>query len=80
MKTITINVSEPVYRDFRTYASAHDRTASELIRDAMEDYRERKILPRTSLAGIHPASVGRVLKPWSSRDDLLGEMLNADRP
>ncbi len=39
MKTITINVSEPVYRDFQEYARRNDRTTSELIREAMEEYR-----------------------------------------
>ena len=38
MKTISINVSEPVYREFQRIAKAQDRTASELIRQAMEEF------------------------------------------
>ena len=76
MKTITINVSEPVYRDFQRFAKARDRTASELIRDAMEEFRERRILRSTTLADLNPVSVGRVLAPLHVDDDLLGEMLD----
>ena len=79
MKTITVNVSEPVYRDFQRLARARDRTASELIREAMEDFRERRIARSTTLADLNPVSVGRVLKPLSQADDLLEEMLDDDR-
>ena len=74
MKTITINVSEPVYRDFQEYASRHDRTASEIIREAMEDFRMRKIRQKTSLKDIRPVSVGRVLRPFTGAEDILEEM------
>lgn len=78
MKAITVNVSEPVYRDFQRFARARDRTASELIREAMEDFRERRIARSTTLADLNPVSVGRVLKPLQIGDDLLGEMLGVD--
>lgn len=78
MKTITINVSEPVYRDFQQFAKARDRTASELIREAMEEFRQRRIARSTTLADVNPVSVGRVLKPLRLDDDLLGEMLEDD--
>ena len=80
MKTITINVSEPVYRDFQEFARARDRTASELIREAMAEFRERRIARSTTLADLNPVSAGRVLKPLRIGDDLLGEMLDDDRP
>lgn len=76
MKTITINVSEPVYRDFQEHARRVDRTASELIRDAMELYRNQRILPqRRSVLDLKPVSVGVVARPLGADDDLLGEML-----
>ena len=74
MKTITINVSEPVYRDFREYARQHDRTASEIIREAMEDFRSRKIRRPTSLKDIRPVSVGKVLQPFRGSEDMLEEL------
>ena len=76
MRTITINVSDPVYADFRRAARAMGRPTSELIREAMEDYRRTRLQPRSGLQHFEPVSVGRVLRPLSSDDDLLGEMLD----
>jgi len=42
MKTITINVSEPVYAEFRRAARVMGRPTSELIREAMEAYRRSR--------------------------------------
>ena len=75
MKTISVNVSEPVYEDFMEHAQRTDRTAAELIREAMDLFRREHIRPRTSLADLKPLNLGKTLKPLSSRDDLLGEML-----
>ena len=79
MKTITIHVSEPTYRDFQRLAKARGRTASALIREAMEDFRERPTARSTTLADLDPVSVGQVLQPLRLGDDLLGEMLDDDR-
>jgi predicted transcriptional regulator len=76
MKAITVNVSEPVYRDFQRFAQERDRTTSELIREAMEEYLERRIRSRPSLNDVRPASAGGVLRPLGVEDDLLDEMLN----
>ena len=77
MKTITINVSEPVYRDFVEHARRQDRTTSELIREAMERYHTLHIRSRSSLKDLKPLSLGKVRKPVRRGDDLLGEMLDA---
>ena len=52
VRTITVNVSEPTYEAFQRYAKQLDRKTSELIREAMEEYRlahiaRRRILSRT---------------------------------
>jgi predicted transcriptional regulator len=75
MKTITINVSEPVYREFQQHARRQDRTTSELIREAMEEYRRRWTDRRGSVRDIAPVNLGKVLRPISRDDDLLAEML-----
>ena len=76
MSTITIDLPDPVYRDFQDYAKRVDRPASELFREAMELYREQKIAPkRMNVLDIPTYSVGKVLKPLGPDDDLLGEML-----
>jgi len=70
-KTITINVSEPVYREFQERARKVDRTVSELIREAMEYYvRDRRREPRSVLA-LPALDLGKMKKPLSSQDDLL---------
>jgi hypothetical protein len=78
MKTITINVSEPVYADFRRASRSQGRPTAELIREAMEAYRSQHLRPRGNLRRFRPASVGRVLKPLGRRDDLLSEMLTGE--
>jgi hypothetical protein len=75
MKTISVNVSEPVYEDFMDHAQRTDRTAAELIREAMDMFRIQRIRPRTSLAALKPLKLGKTLRPFSTRDDLLREML-----
>lgn len=79
MKTITVNVSEPLYREFQLYAKTHDRTASELIRQAMAEYQSAHMKPTTTLRDLKPVSVGKILQPFTQDDDLLGEMLGEDR-
>ena len=74
MKTITINVAEPVYRAFRQYARRHDRTTSELIREAMQGYAERTMRSRQTIRGLAPLALGQVLRPMGPGDDILGEM------
>jgi hypothetical protein len=79
MKTITVNVSEPVYEEFKRFAKHSGRTTSELIREAMESYRREHLTPRRDLTGFRPRSVGRVLRPLTGEDDLLDEMLDDGR-
>ena len=76
MKTITVNVSEPVYNDFREYAKQTDRKTSELIREAMERYRNNQLIGKTRIGCLAPLDGGKVLTPLTKNDDLLGEMLN----
>lgn len=77
MKTITINVSEPVYREFQEYAKRKDRKTAELIREAMERYRDNIIgqSQARSLRDLQPLTAGRVLRPLSADDDLMDEMV-----
>ncbi len=77
MRTITINVSEPVYDDFRRAAQSMGRPTSELIREAMEGYRQQHLRPRRDLRSFRPRSVGDVLQPLTSEDELMSEMLES---
>jgi len=75
MKTITINVSEPIYQDFQRHAATSDRTTSELIREAMEEYRDRKLRRRGSVSTLPSYSLGRIRPGLRKADELLEEML-----
>lgn len=78
MRTITVNVSDPVYAEFRRAARAMGRPTSELIREAMEQYRRANLMQRGELRHFEPLNVGRVLRPLEQGDDLLAEMLESD--
>jgi len=77
MKTITINVSEPVYAEFKAASKTAGRPTSELIREAMELYRRERLRRPGDLGGFRPRSAGRVLRPLTREDDLLDDMLGA---
>ena len=77
MKTITVNVSEPVYLEFQEHSRRVDRTTSELIREAMEFYRDERIHGRqSSVHELRPLDLGTLLLPFDHGDDVLGEMLS----
>lgn len=78
MKPITVNVSEPTYREFQEYARRKDRKTSELIREAMEIYREQHIRDSgdRSLCELRPRSLGKILRPLGDEDNVLDEMVN----
>ena len=78
MKTITVNVSEPVYEEFQRASRNQGRPTAELIREAMETYRREYLRPRADLRGFRPRSAGKVLKPLAREDDLLDEMLEPE--
>ncbi len=77
MKTITVNVSEPVYADFQRHAEQQDRATAELIREAMENYRQAKIRLVRSLRESRPVTVQAVIKPWIGRGELLEDLMDS---
>jgi len=76
MKTISLNVSDPIYRLFQEESERRDRPASELIREAMEDYVRSRFASRLSLDDHKPISLGRPLAPIDWSEDVFGEMLS----
>jgi len=79
MKTITINVDEPIYRAYAEHAKRSGQPTSAVIRAAMEEYYTRNLERRSSLRARRPTRVGGTIRPISSDDDLLGEMLDDAR-
>lgn len=76
MKTITINVSEPVYEEFREYSRRTDRSISEIIRQAMEEFSNQRVRRAGSMKDIPPLSVGAMIRDIGPSDDTLSEMLD----
>jgi hypothetical protein len=71
MKAVTIHVDEPVYRDFQRLARRTKRSTSELIREAMENFRRSSGKSRVPLwQNAAPASVGQIKIPWTGRENL----------
>lgn len=76
MKTVTLHVSEPVYREFQEAARRQNCSTAALIHEAMEAYRQR--LSRKnhqSLRNLRPLDLGETKLPLTAEDDLLAEML-----
>ena len=75
MKTITVHVDETQYAEFQRNARRSGRSTSDLLREAMKVFNENlKRQERTSLVDAPPpVSVGKVLKTWRGRAELLGE-------
>ena len=72
MKAVTLHLDESVYSDFQSLARKSKRTASDLIREAMQVYRDRYKKNTHSLAEAPPpASVGVAFKPLTTREDML---------
>lgn len=79
MKAITVNISEPVYREFEAYSQRVDRKISELVAEALELYRRTYMERRTSLRDRRPATAGGPVQPVKPNEDLLEDMLDAVR-
>ena len=79
MRTITVHVSEPVYKAYQDYAREHDRKTAELVREAMAVYLETKLRRSTSLRDLKPLDLGRVKRPLRAGEDLMAEMRGLDR-
>lgn len=68
-----------MYEEFRQHARKTDRKAAELIREAMELYRQERMQRRTSLRDRRVATVGGPIAAITSEDDILGGMLDDTR-
>lgn len=78
MKPITINVSSPVYQQYKSFAKKRGRTVSELIREAMERYLCDWIENRPSLQSFSPLMLEPKKGVALLGDDLLEEMIDGD--
>ena len=74
MVTIEISVPDAAYADFRRGARVQRRPVADLVREALEAYRQERLASPRDLTAWSPVSVGRVLGPLGPDDDLMVEM------
>jgi hypothetical protein len=85
METVTLEIPDRVFKEFQDLAKQMHREPAELIREAMEIYRLQRIQPllateekKHSVLDHQPISAGEVLKPWTSRAELLEGFFDRD--
>ena len=74
MKIISLNVSEKTYTEFKKYAQDQDRPVAELIREAMELYREKRIELQKTLKHMPTSAKPRLKRRWT-RQEIQEELL-----
>ena len=83
MKTVNLDIPEATFRDFERLGKEAQREPAELMREALERYRTERIAPlakagRQSVLDHEPMSVGAILKPWTSRAEMLEDFFDRD--
>jgi metal-responsive CopG/Arc/MetJ family transcriptional regulator len=84
MATVSVEIPDTVLRDFQDFAARSQREPADVIREALEFYQQQRIHPdRTnrvshSVLDHKPISLGKILKPWSSRSELLEDFFDRD--
>ena len=73
MKTISLNVSEPAYEALKAAAEQDGRPVSELIRQSMAEFIDRRRASAPSALTLQPHDSGPLIEDWS-RSDLIDEM------
>ncbi len=76
-RIVTLAVPEGLYRDFENNARRTNRTAAELMCQALVAYDRQSRRRQGSVRDFPPLDLGEVLRPLTRDDDLLEEMLDA---
>jgi hypothetical protein len=70
-RTVTLDVPEDVYRGYEDDARRSNRTAAELMCQALAAYDCRGRRRGGSVRNLQPLDLGNVLRPLTREDDLL---------
>ncbi len=73
MKTVTIDISDPIYEQFEQQARQSNRRPAELMSEALGRYLERGDRPTSghSVLDIKSFPLGPPTKPWTTRAEML---------
>jgi len=77
MKLISVAVSERDYEAFREAAAREHRPVAQLIREAMAEYRARRLAERPPLRQLPVLAGHRPLAPLPSRSETYDEIFEA---
>lgn len=80
MTAITIDIPEEELQAIEEFAKKTSRATADVVREAIADFRKKRISTKRpiSVLEIPSHSVGKILRPLSPDDDILGEMLSDD--
>jgi hypothetical protein len=76
MKTISVAVSEADYRAFQEAAEREHRPVAQLIREAMAEYRARRLPEKTALRQLPVLAGHRPIAPLPSRSEIYDEIFD----
>lgn len=78
MKAISVSISETDYEAFQKAARREDRSAAELIREAMAFYRAERLERRTPLLDLPLLPGHRPVTDLPSREEVYDEIFDQD--
>jgi hypothetical protein len=78
MRQISVDIPDELFLDSQRYANDAGRTIKELVEEALKTYLSHRTHgePRHSLLDHKPISLGKVLKPWTSRSEMLEDFFD----
>ena len=74
MRTISINVSEKAYLEFKSFGELRGRPVAELIREAMDMYTDERIRPARVLRRMPTTGKPKLRRRWT-KEEIQEEML-----
>ncbi len=78
MKTVAVEIPESLYADYEAYAQRRNLKTENVIHMALQLHRARLRKGTHSLRDHQPVSMGKLLKPWNSRAELLEDFFERE--
>ena len=78
MQTLTLELSDPVFREVAAKAQEVSKQPADVVRDLVDLHfgKTDAVVKDHSLKDHKPISVGQILKPWNSNSELLEDFFD----
>lgn len=78
MQTLTVELSDPVFREVAARAQEVSKQPADVVRDLVDLHfgHADSVVKDHSLKDHKPLSVGQILKPWTSNSELLEDFFD----